>query len=239
MPNTRTYIQDYTNLHPSFNREDLFTYLSGKADINKSALSWYLHKLVDENFLVRTGRGIYARVMKQSFAPVASKEAARTCSEVQEHFPFARFCVYQGEIIGPLQHHLYSNAVIYVETGRDNAESVFNYLKETGREVYLRPDRDMIYRYIDMDRPVCFVKNLVSEAPLQKIDGVPMPTVEKLLVDILRDADFFYLRGVESEHIIENAFNLYEINRSRLFRYAERRKVKADFISILENLNLA
>ena len=65
-----------------------------------------------------------------------------------------------------------------------------------------------------------------------------MPTLEKLLVDILRDADFFYLQGSESERIIENAFNLYAVNRSRLFRYADRRKAKEELSSIIENLNL-
>ena len=50
------------------------------------------------------------------------------------------------------------------------------------------------------------MKNLISEAPLQKVSGVPMPTLEKLLVDILRDADFFYLQGSKSDRIIENAF---------------------------------
>lgn len=82
------------------------------------------------------------------------------------------------------------------------------------------------------------IKNLVSEAPLQKVSDVPMPTLEKLLVDILRDSDFFYLQGSESEHIIENAFNLYAVNRSRLFRYAGRRKVKEELSSILNNLNI-
>ena len=96
----------------------------------------------------------------------------------------------------------------------------------------------MIYRYVDMDSRVFFVKNLVSEAPLQKVSDVPMPTLEKLLVDILRDADFFCLPGSESEHIFENAFNLYAVNRNRLFRYAGRRKAKEEILSILENLNI-
>jgi len=73
---------------------------------------------------------------------------------------------------------------------------------------------------------------------LQEVSGVPMPTLEKLLVDILRDTDFFYLQGSESDRIIENAFNLYTINRNRLFRYADRRKVKKELSSILENLNI-
>ena len=58
------------------------------------------------------------------------------------------------------------------------------------------------------------MKNLVSEAPLQEVSGIPMPTLEKLLVDILRDSDFFYLQGSESERFIENAFKMYSVNRS-------------------------
>ena len=82
------------------------------------------------------------------------------------------------------------------------------------------------------------MKNLVSEAPLQEVSGIPMPTLEKLLVDILRDSDFFYLQGSESERFIENAFKMYSVNRSRLFRYSSRRKVKEELLSILNNSNL-
>lgn len=233
-----TFILDYADIHRNFSIEDLFAYLHERIGINRSSLSWYLFKLVNENVLVRTGRGMYAKVMKPTFVPKPIEEVKEAYDLLQANFPFAKFCVYQGEIIAPLQHHLSSNRVIYVETDRDSAETVFNFLKDVNRDVYLRPDKEMIYRYVDMDSRVFFVKNLVSEAPLQKVSGVPMPTLEKLLVDILRDTDFFYLQGSESDRIIENAFNLYAVNRSRLFRYAGRRKVKEDLSSILENLNI-
>lgn len=235
---TTTSILNYAEKHHNFSIDDLYTYLHERIGINRSSLSWYLFKLVDDNALVRTGRGMYGKVMKQSFSPNPTDEVKEAYKLLQADFPFAKFCVYQGEIIAPLQHHLSSNRVIYVETERDTAETVFNFLKGEGREVYLRPDRDMIYRYVDMDNRAFFVKNLVSEAPLQKVSDVPMPTLEKLLVDILRDSDFFYLQGTESERIIENAFNLYAVNKSRLFRYAGRRKVKEELSSILNNLNV-
>lgn len=235
---TATSILNYAEKHHNFSIEDLYAYLHERTGINRSSLSWYLFKLVDDNALVRTGRGMYGKVMKQSFSPNPTDEVKEVYKLLQADFPFAKFCVYQGEIIAPLQHHLSSNRIIYVETERDTAETVFNFLKGEGREAYLRPDRDMIYRYVDMDSRVFFVKNLVSEAPLQKVSDVPMPTLEKLLVDILRDSDFFYLQGTESERIIENAFNLYAINKSRLLRYAGRRKVKEELSSILNNLNV-
>lgn len=233
-----TSILNYAETHHNFSIRDLFAYLHEKIGINKSSLSWYLFRLVDENALVRTGHGMYAKVLKQTFVPKPIEEVEEIYGLLQANFPFAKFCVYQGEIIAPLQHHLSSNRVVYVETDRDSAETVFHFLRDGKRDVYLRPDKNMIYRYVDMDSRVFFVKNLVSEAPLQKISGVPMPTIEKLLVDILRDADFFYLQGSESERIIENAFNLYAINQNRLFRYAGRRKVKEELSSILENLKV-
>lgn len=233
-----TSILDYAEIHRNFCIDDLFAYLHEKNGISRSSLSWHLFKLVNDNVLVRTGRGVYAKVMKQTFALKPIEEMKEVYDLLQVNFPFANFCVYHGEIIAPLQHHLSSNRIIYVETDRDAAETVFNFLKNAGRDVYLRPDKKMIYRYVDMDSRTIFVKNLVSEAPLQKVSGVPMPTLEKLLVDILRDPDFFYLQGSESERIIGNSFNLYAVNRSRLFRYAGRRKVKEELLSILENLNI-
>lgn len=235
---TTTFILDYAEAHRDFSLGDLFAYLQDKTGIKKSSLSWYLFKLVNENVLVRTGRGKYAKVKKQVFSPQPIEEVKDVYGLLQSDFPFAKFCVYQGEIISPLQHHLSSNRIIYVETDKNSTETVFNFLKDRNYNIYLRPDKNMIYRYVDMDSRVIFVKNLVSEAPLQEVSSVTMPTLEKLLVDILRDTDFFYLQGSESDRIIENAFNLYTINKSRLFRYADRRKVKEELSSILENLDI-
>ena len=234
---TTTSILTYAEMFPRFSIDDLLAYLHGRIDISRSSLLWYLFKLVDEKLLVRTGRGIYEKTMKQPFSPAPINEVTETYAKLHSCFPFAKFCVYQGEILAPLQHHLFSNRIIYVETEKDSAETVFNFLKSEGLEVYLRPDKDMIYHYVDMDKRIFFVKNLVSEAPLQNVSDVPMPTLEKLLVDIMRDSDFFYLQGSESENIIKNAFSLYVINKSRLLRYADRRKVKDELVTILNNLN--
>lgn len=235
---TTTAILDYAEAHKHLSVEDLFANIHARIGIKRSSLLWYLFKLVEDKSLVRTARGVYAKAeTKQGFAPQPIAEVKKVYSLLKANFPFAKLCVYQGDIISPLQHHLSSNRVVYVETERDAAETVFHFLREHGKEAYFRPDQKMIYRYVDMNSRVVFVKNLVTEAPLQNVDDMPMPTLEKLLVDILRDADFFYLQGSESERIIDNAFSLYSVNTSRLFRYAQRRKVKAELSSIINNLH--
>ena len=57
---TTTSILEYAEVHRDFSMDDLFAYLHEKVGISKSSLSWYLFKLVNENRLVRTGRGMYA-----------------------------------------------------------------------------------------------------------------------------------------------------------------------------------
>lgn len=229
-------ILDFADVHGQFGIGDLSAYLNEDGSINPSSLKWYLFKLVRANLLTRVGRGIYDKPTKPPFTLWPTNEIKGLYDILHARFPFAGFCIYNGEIIAPLQHHLLSNQTVYVETERDSAETVFNFLRESNLNVYLRPDKDMIYKYVDLNQPNVFVKNLISESPLQKVDHIPMPTLEKLLVDMLRDSDFFFLQGSESEHIIDNAFSLYAINRNRLFRYAERRKVKEELTSILENL---
>ncbi len=72
---TTTSILEYAEVHRYFSMEDLFAYLHEKVGISKSSLKWYLFKLVNENALVRTGRGMYAKVMKQTFVPKPIEEA--------------------------------------------------------------------------------------------------------------------------------------------------------------------
>lgn len=64
-------------MHHDFSIEDLFAYLHERTGINRSSLSWYLFKLVDDNALVRIGRGIYGKVVKQSFSPEPIDEVKR------------------------------------------------------------------------------------------------------------------------------------------------------------------
>ena len=234
--NVETIILDYADWHPVFSIEDLSALVCEKGGIKKSSLSWHLFKLLRTNRLFRVGRGKYAKTAKPLFVPVVSETAEAVCRIVETHFPFARLCVYDGETVGALCHHLASNRMVYVETGREEAETVFHFLKTQREHVYLSPDKEFVYNYVDMDKGGIFVKPLVSEAPLQKLNGLLVPTLEKLLVDILRDEDFFYLQGGESLSVYENAFGLYVINRDKLLRYARRRKMQEEVLSMLKKI---
>ena len=119
-----------------------------------------------------------------------------------------------------------------MEVEKDASEFIFDYLNSSGSKVFYKPDEDMIYRYINLDERNIIVKNLVSESPLLKVNGIPISTLEKLLVDIYSDPDFRYLQGSEYSRIADNAMTLFNINKTKLLRYAKRRGVKEELEKI-------
>lgn len=93
-----------------------------------------------------------------------------------------------------------------------------------------------MYDYVDLRSEYIIVKTLVTEAPLMNVQGVRVPTLEKMLVDTQKDADFDYLRGAESQYMFQMSFDLYTINTQRLLRYARRRGMEQEIHELLNHI---
>ena len=232
MDTYKNLILQYSTKKESFTLDDLWTWLSAMGLTTRSTMSCMLSRMVNKKELVRIARGVYASAEhKNLFTFELTSEEQNLARNLKERFPFAPVCIYNGKSLAPLQHHMSGNTMTYVETDRQAMESIFEYIKEqSGKEVWLMPDADMVYRYIDLEKGGIIVKPLVTEAPLQTMEGVTVPTLEKLLVDINKDPDFSYLQGAEAERMMANAKALYIINATRLRRYAKRRGLKIEEI---------
>lgn len=127
---------------------------------------------------------------------------------------------------------------ILIEVEKETTEPVFYFLKENKSNVFLEPSAEMINRYAINDKETVIIKSLVSEAPLQKMKGVTTITIEKLLVDIFSDTILFSAQqGSEMQHIFTEAFSKYTIHESRMLRYANRRRKKAEFNNYLNKVS--
>ena len=237
MKNYSQGIMEFAGMHPYFGLQDLYAHLDGEADISRQTISWYLTKLIESGQLRRIGHGKYSKADKQQFAIVPTEEQRSLNEMLKQHWPYAHFCIYNGDVISPLQHLLSANNITYIETEREATSAVFNHLRDEGRTAYLRPTRELMYNYIDLSQPAIFVKPLITESPVQESNGVLVPTLEKLLVDLQKDADFFYLQETEGVNIFRNAMSLYTINESRLLRYASRRGLRKEIETIIKSIN--
>lgn len=237
MKNYSSDIMNYAALHPNFGLQDLCAYLGGETKISRHTISWYLTKLTESGQLRRVGHGKYTMADKHLFVVTPTDEHKSLNKELKAYWPFAHFCIYNGNIISPLLHHLAANDITYIETEREATFAIFNYLKDKGQTAYLRPTRDLIYNYIDLSQPAIFVKPLITESPVQESEGVLVPTLEKLLVDLQKDVDFFYLQESEGVNIFRNALSLYTINENRLLRYASRRGIREEIEKNIKSIN--
>lgn len=86
---TTAAILDYAETHHKFSIDDLFADLHERTGINKSSLSWYLFKLVNDNSLARIGHGLYEKMKKPVFSPSPTDEVKKhlNCYKQISHSP--------------------------------------------------------------------------------------------------------------------------------------------------------
>ena len=225
MANTTEYIMNCAVQNQVFCINDLLRKLPEDDASSLSSIKSTITRLVRSGRLARIKRGIYSLMpaMKNSFQIVLGENEKRLNVLLKEKFPFATFCIYNGQSLAPLQHHLSFNNATYIETERAVMEFAFDYLRDNGYNAFLNPNADMMAKYIDLKSSPIIIKPQKTESPTTEQEGFIVPALEKLLVDIQKDADFSYLQGAESDYMLENAQSLYMINFSRLQRYGRRR----------------
>ena len=201
----------------SFSRKELmenFNHLSEKS------ISQPLYRMVKSKRLERFGQGLY-RLPVLAF-PV-SDELKKLNDLLKSKFPFTNFCLWNSDFLLPFMHHIPNLNFIYVCVERDAAESFFNFLNEHQKKrVFYRPNEEEYIRYI-AGTEATIVCQLVSEAPLQKVNDIVVPTLEKMMVDIAGDVEFRFLQGVEITYFYQNVLKHHKINKRKLLRYASRR----------------
>ena len=129
---------------------------------------------------------------------------------------------------------------VLVEADKEITNSVFYFLREIKKSVFIEPTTDILEKYIVNEKEIFIIKPLISEAPTQNIKGVETATIEKMLVDIFCDDVIFSAQqGAEMRTIFKEAFTKYTINQSKMLRYADRRRKKeklTKFAKTISNL---
>lgn len=218
-------ILDFANVKQKFKSSELLLALNadGQDKVSKATCYWRLRELVNKGLLSKIGYGEYSTDARRRYSISASERITKLQSELSLTFPFVKFCFYEGSQILPFLHHVSINKLTYIEAERDSCEAVFHHLQENNYRVFLQPDRQTMERYVNIAEEAIIVKALVTGAPVIKENDIYLSSLEKLLVDVCADEDFYYLQGTEAFYIFRNAYEQYAINTSKLLRYATRR----------------
>ena len=208
-------------------------------DLKDSTINWRVYELVKDGVITRVSKGVFRIGEKRSYRPAVDARLQKLAKTISKQFPFAEFCLWDSAIINNFSQHLTAQSFYVIPVEKDAAESVFHFLLEKNKNTYYNPTDDVIdnYLYQNDTKPVV-VKNMVSEAPTETIDGVKVPSLEMILVDLFCDKRLFKAyQGNELAHIYQNVFSQYSINMTKLVRYAARRGKKPEIEEFIEKLN--
>tara|TARA_R110002096_G_scaffold299551_1_gene494305 strand:+ start:473 stop:1141 length:669 start_codon:yes stop_codon:yes gene_type:complete len=209
-------------------------YRTFEPEVKKTTVNWRIYNLVQEGILNRVGRGRFSLEKSDDYIPEMSNELSSVYEKMKSDFPFLTVCLWSTSVLNEFMLHQPGRYYQLIEVDKDAMESVFYYLKDRNYSVFMEPSEQLIRRYMNDKKDPWIVKSLVSEAPIQHVNGIPTVTIEKLLVDIFCDPVIFNAQqGSEMNQIFNEAFEKYTISESKMLRYASRRRKKQELDSYL------
>jgi hypothetical protein len=199
----------------------------------QSTITVYISKLKKAGKIGSPSRGLYTLGFKKTFHPEITLALKKIYNKVHREYPFINCCVWDTRWLNSLMRHQPFRQYIIIEVDKDVVSQVFNSMSEMSKNVYMNPDSDIFNYYISNVEQAIIIKPLISEAPVENEKKIVVPTLEKLLIDMLTDKDLFAAQQGELEDIFLNAFEKYAVNISRMKRYALRRNREKEIINML------
>ena len=208
-------------------------YSEQNPNIPQTTVNWRIHNLVQSGIIQRVGRGIYRLGKSNPFQMDLFPQIKKTANSIKKEFPYTDFCVWELAVINFFSHNLINFNLFFIDVERDAVDAVYYKLKEKQKNVVnIRKTYDDIS---DLAGNIC-IRPLVSHAPLQKQAKIQVATLEKILVDLATDKEFFPFQGNEIFTIYENAFEKYTINESSMLRYAARKEKRGIIEEIIKTI---
>jgi len=207
-------------------------------EVKRTTINWRVYHLVQSGIITRIGRGRFAIGENRIFKPQLSTKIKSVHSKLKKEFPYIRMCIWSTAAFNEFMVHQPGRFYILVEVDKDATHSVFYFLKENRFSVFIEPNEGILEKYLPDEKESYIVKSLVSEAPLQTINSVSSPTIEKMLVDVFCDEVIFAAQqGSEMRTIFQEALSKYTVNVNRMLRYADRRRKKESFHEYLSSIS--
>lgn len=218
-------------------KEELFDFfLKTEPDLKKSTFRWRIYQLKGRKIITPISKNLFSFSYKPDFRPEIGAYEKRITSKIEKQFPGIKYCIWSTKSVSEFMLHIPGKHLTILQVEKDALEPVFEFLnvQKFGR-VYIQPEEKELDRYVfDVNQSIV-LQSLVSRAPIQRVGKASTITLEKLIVDLFSDKDLFIaFQGSELVHIINNAFQRYSINFTKLLHYAGRRRKGKDIKLFLQ-----
>lgn len=173
---------------------------------------------------------------KPVFHIVPDEKTRKLFMELKAVLPFAAISIWHTDALLSLMHDIPNISLTIVGAERLAADSVADALENLTSSLILRDSEMDTLSRLAAGRELVVVTPQVSQAPVEVSEGVTVPTLEKILVDILCDNALHALTGSEAYAIYAAAFDRYAVSRKTLLRYGGRRNRTEAVNTILKEI---
>jgi hypothetical protein len=225
----------------SFPRDELYGFFQQfDPDLKAATFRWKIHDLKNKQIITPVSRDFFTLSYKPMFKPNSSERENEIFSKIQKHFPTLKFCIWSTQIVSEFMLHIPAQFITVLQVEKEAIEPVYDFLKvQNFKYLFIQPGEKEIDRYVYESDLSIVLQSLVSKSPIQKVNKLITVTLEKLIVDLYSDKKLFAVfQGNEWIHIVNNAYNRYSIDFTKLFHYAKRRGKEAELTQVLNKTDI-
>ena len=206
---------------------------------NRGTVDWRIHDLKQKKVLQEIKIGLYTFSVKPVYAPALDKVHVKLDKILRQNYRNVRYSIWNMNWLNEFSVHQFNRENLIVEIEKDLQESLRDLLEQQGFIDMAWSIGNQRMQFPGVKNPV-FILPLLSRAPIREVTidrkTYPIPSVEKILVDIYDNNTLFYfLQGAELQRIFENAMSKYAINFTTLFGYAKRRNKEKSLKNYVKN----
>lgn len=224
-----------------FTTGDLMTLLHKlNPEVSKSAHSWWINKLKNDGFYTQTGRGIYTFKKKKEYKLEISRKAKQFHNKAIKYLPEGTpLLIYESITVAKMYDIEPQKHYIWMHVPREHLEFFFYDIQDLGKRVFIKPNSEIIKRYIIPIKEAVILYPLLTEMPIIDLNGYSTLTIEGILIhSLLFGKEYFKSRDKEIFQVFQLSLNTYNVNISKLLRYAARREKRKEVLELLEHIGI-
>ena len=190
-----------------------------KVPASAVSLKTYLNRMTRERCIHDAGRGWYSSLAEAfTLDPAPVKPLAE---ELAARFPLVAFSCWSTAQVQGAMHHLLGRFVTFVNVEADAMETVWEHLRDTGRDAWLNPRGAEAARFAVRERTV-----VVRRESRKSLSSEPCAPIEKLLVELCFEArDLRLMAAADFHAMLANLAGTRRIPMALLVSHAAERKL--------------
>jgi hypothetical protein len=181
-----------------------------------------LYRMRKDGIIYNAGRGWYS-TLEQEFE-LDKKPVMEIIDLISRDFPLLEFSCWSTEQLKAFFHHLPTQFVVFIFSGRDYLESLNDNLENYDYNVFINPLKSEAEKFIRFKEQTIIIRpSIISGEPIDE----HFSKIEKIIVDLHMEIKKVNLMDREEyKRVVSNIFHNFRINVADMLEYAERRGIR-------------